>query len=84
MRRINLTRESRLLGTGRDPARISFRGRSPFRIAGFQFGKGTDLTLKVPAFRLTPESSDLLNTVWSKDIQPYGKEQRDRITITDC
>lgn len=84
MRRINLTRESRLLGTGRDPARIRFGGRSPFRVAGFQFGKGTDLTLKMHAFRKTPERSDLLNTIWNKDILPYGKNNENRITITDC
>lgn len=60
-----------------------FRDRSPLRAAGFRFGKGTDLTLKMHAFLKTTERSDLLSTIWNKEILPSGKKQLDTIIITD-
>lgn len=53
------------------------------RVAGSQFEKGTDLTLKMYAFLKTTERSDFLNTIWNKEILPSGKQQPDTITITD-
>ena len=32
----------------------------------------------------TTERSDLLNTIWNKEILPSGKQQLDTITITNC